>query len=340
MVETFPQEKQPPEEPEQFPPILDAWYLTGPTASGKTAVAVELARRLGAEIISLDSMAVYRGMDIGTAKPSPEERRLIPHHLVDCVDPNEEFSVAQYLQKAHELVQEIRDRGKVPLFAGGTPLYLKALLRGLFIGPAADWDLRRQLMARADREGPAALHRELAQVDPTTAARLHPQDTRRIVRALEVYLKTGRPISKLQQQFNRENPPEKCRVFVLLRTREDLRKRIAQRVAGMLESGLVDEVRKLLKQFGSLSRTARQAVGYREVLAFLEGRCRQEELADLIATHTWQLARRQLIWFRSLRECRFVPVGPFDAPEEIAERILALAAGDGPSLRESSSKPL
>lgn len=312
-------------QPEQFPPLLDAWYLTGPTASGKTAVALQLALRLDAEIISLDSMAIYRGMDIGTAKPTAEERRLVPHHLVDCVDPNQDFSVAQYLQEAHRIVREIRGRGKLPLFAGGTPLYLKALLRGLFIGPAADWELRRELMARAELEGPAALHRQLAEVDPATAARLHPQDTRRIVRALEVYIKTGRPMSHFQQQFHRENPAEKCRVFVLLRSREDLRKRIALRTSAMLKAGLVEEVKGLLKRFGSLSRTARQAVGYREVLDLLEGRTSEEDLPRLIEIHTWQLARRQLMWFRSLRECRFVRVEPGDRPEEIADRILELA---------------
>ncbi len=322
---------RPLEEPEQYPPILDAWYVVGPTASGKTAVGVELARRIGAEIISLDSMAVYRGMDIGTAKPTPEERQLVQHHLVDMIEPVAEFSVAQYLQAAHQAVGDIRNRGKAALFVGGTPLYLKALLRGLFVGPAADWALRQRLEAEVKAHGSEYLHRRLAEVDPQTAARLHPRDARRIIRALEVFLKVGRPISELQQQFDRENPPENCQVFVLVRSREDLRQRIRVRVTSMMREGLVEEVARLLERFGTLGKTARQAVGYREVLDYLEGRCSLEDLPELIVRHTWQLARRQMMWFRSLRECRFVPVGPEEQPALIAERIINLAERRGGS---------
>jgi tRNA dimethylallyltransferase len=310
---------------EQFPPLEDAWYLVGPTASGKSEVGLLLARSLDAEILSLDSMAVYRGMDIGTAKPSPEQRRQIPHHLIDLVEPTEDFSIASYLQEAHRCVRQIRSAGKVALFVGGTPLYLKALLRGLFIGPAPDWELRQRLLAEASGQPPEYLHRRLAEVDPPAAARLHPHDTRRIVRALEVFLKTGQPISRLQRQFEQGRPAELCRVYVLWRSREDLRQRIRRRVAEMFRLGLIEEVQQLLHRYGKLSRTAAQALGYREVLEYLAGRYSREETEERIFRHTWQFARRQMMWFRSLSECRLVPVAPGDCPPEIVARILAQA---------------
>src|SRR5260221_572017 len=248
------------------------FYLTGPTASGKSAVGLELARRIGAEIISLDSMAVYRGMNLGTAKPSAAERTLIAHHLIDIVNPWEDFSVAQYLDRAHEAVREIQSRGRQPLFVGGTPLYLKALLRGLFSGPAADWNLRSELAEIARQEGSAGLHRRLAAVDPAAAAKLHPNDTRRLIRALEVFQRTGRPISEQQQQFNKPSTGEPPTVFVLDWQREQLLRRIDDRVEAMFAAGLVDEVRGLLATGRPLSRTAAQAVGYREVFAHLDGK--------------------------------------------------------------------
>jgi tRNA dimethylallyltransferase len=312
--------------PKEFQPLLDAWYLTGPTASGKSAVGVALARRLKAEIVSMDSMAIFRGMDIGTAKPTLAERQQVPHHLVDLLEPTEDFSIAQYLQAAHQVATEIRSRGRVVLFAGGTPLYLKALLRGLFIGPAADWVLRKKLSEEAEGKPPDYLHRRLAEVDPVAASKLHPHDTRRIIRALEVYLKTGQPISSLQRQFEQWRAAEDCRVFVLWRSRDDLRRRISERVAAMFEAGLVEEVKALLARYGRLSRTASQALGYREVLEYLEGRRTLAETQLAVQRHTWQFARRQMMWFRSLSECRFVPVGPEDSPEQTVEQILRMAS--------------
>ncbi len=238
------------------PPLAShAWFLTGPTASGKTAVGIELARRIDAEIISLDSMALYRRMDIGTAKPTPEERRAVPHHLIDILEPSEEFSVAQYLQAAEKCAGEIASRGKRVLFVGGTALYLKAILRGLFSGPPADWKLRRELEEIARVEGPGALHRRLQQVDTAAAAKLHPNDIRRVIRALEVHQATGRPISSLQQEFERGRPVQECRVFVLDWPRDKLDERIRRRVDQMFAAGLVEEVRRLMAA-GSLSRTA------------------------------------------------------------------------------------
>jgi len=306
-----------------FTPLLDCWYLTGPTASGKTQVGLELARRLGAEIISLDSMALYRGMDIGTAKPTAEERQTVPHHLVDILEPHEDYSLAQYLEAAWQAVHEIRQRGREVLFVGGTPLYLKGLLRGVFQGPPADGELREALQQESHRREPGYLHKKLAEVDPATAAWVHPNDTRRLIRALEVYEKTGRPISHWQQQFQTGRPAETCRVFVLDWPRDQLHARIDRRVEQMFAAGLVDETRQLLARPIPLSKTAAQALGYREVIEHLQGVRALAETIDLVKIHTRQFAKRQGTWFRSLSECRFLPPSEGCDPGEVAERIEA-----------------
>ena len=315
------------------PLATHAWFLTGPTASGKTAVGIELARLIDAEIISLDSMALYRGMDIGTAKPSPQERRAAPHHLIDVLEPSEEFSVAQYLQAAGEVARVITSRGKQVLFVGGTALYLKAILRGLFSGPPADWKLRRELEEIARVEGPESLHRRLAEVDSVAAAKLHANDVRRVIRALEVHHSTGQPISSLQQQFARGRPASECRLFVLDWPREQLDERIRRRVDEMFAAGLVEEVRRLQAALhGELSRTASQAVGYREVLDHLQGQRELTDTAEIVKLRTRQFAKRQLTWFRSLSECRWVSVcEPLDAAD-VARRI----AEEGSRLQNAS----
>ena len=311
----------------EVPPIRDAWFLTGPTASGKSAVGVELARRLGGEIVCLDSMTIYQRMDVGTAKPSPAARASVPHHLVDTVPPSEAYSLAQYVDRATAAVEAIRKRGRVPLFVGGTPLYLKALLRGIFEGPAADWELRETLATEARRLGTATLHARLEAVDPAAAERLHPNDTRRVIRALEVHARTGQPISQYQKQFDAAAADTSNRVYVLDWPREELRARIDKRVAAMIEEGLVDEVRGLVADFPNLSQTARQAVGYREIMEYLEGEATLGEAVARIKSRTWRLARRQGTWFRSLSECRFVKVeGTLDVSRVVRE-ILA-SAGD------------
>jgi tRNA dimethylallyltransferase len=290
----------------QFKPLLDCWYLTGPTAAGKSAAGVELALHIGAEIVSLDSMALYRHMDIGTAKPSDQERRRVPHHLIDVIDPHEEYSLAQYIEAAHRCVEDITGRGNEVLFVGGTPLYLKGLLRGIFQGPAADWAFRRQLQQQAQRQDPLWLHQQLQEVDPAAASRLHPNDIRRLIRALEIFHLTGRPISEFQKQFDVAAPADRCRVFVLDWPRDELHSRIDRRVSEMFENGLIGEVRALLADPQPPGKTARQAVGYREVIEHLEGRRTLPQTVELVQLHTRQLAKRQYTWFRSLGECRFV----------------------------------
>jgi tRNA dimethylallyltransferase len=305
----------------QFQPLLDCWYLTGPTAAGKSAAGVELALRIGAEIVSMDSMALYRHMDIGTAKPSDQERRRVPHHLIDVIDPHEEYSLAQYIEAAHRCVEDITGRGKKVLFVGGTPLYLKGLLRGIFQGPAADWTFRRQIQLEAQQQEPLWLHGRLQEIDPAAAARLHPNDTRRLIRALEIFHLTGRPISEFQKQFDIGATAERCRVFVLDWPREELRARIDRRVNEMFENGLVGEVRALLADAKPPGKTARQAVGYRDVIEHLEGRRTLAETVELVQLHTRQLAKRQYTWFRSLGECRFVSVSGDLDPGEVVRII-------------------
>jgi tRNA dimethylallyltransferase len=316
-----------------MPIARDSWFLTGPTASGKSAVGIELARQIGAEIISLDSMALYRGMDIGTAKPTADERQLIPHHLIDTLDPSEEFSVAQYLEATTTAADEIVSRGKQVLFVGGTPLYLKALLRGLFSGPPADWRLRRELEESARLEGPRALHGRLAKIDPAAAAKLHPNDLRRIIRALEVHEVTGQPISGFQRQFAQGRTADQCKVFVLDWPRDTLENRIRQRVDAMFAAGLAEEVTRIAAgPSGGLSRTASQALGYREVLEYLDGQRGLAATLELVKLRTRQFAKRQLTWFRSLSECRWVAVSePFE-PTEIARRIAAMAVASQSNL--------
>ena len=307
------------------PPILQqCWFLAGPTAVGKTAVGIALAPRIGAEIIALDSMTLYRGMDIGTAKPSTGERDAVPHHLLDVLDPHEDFSVGQYLEMADRTCREILARERVPLFVGGTGLYLRALLRGIFEGPAADWEFRRKLEAECRDCGPASLHERLQQVDPLAAERLPAADVRRVVRALEIHHLTGRPASEQQQQAPLapdERPPH---VYWLHPPRDWLRDRIDRRVREMFAAGLVDEVRQLAAAPGGMGRTARQGLGYKEVLEHLAGECTVEEAIDQLQRRTRQFAKRQHTWFRNLVECREIAITGEETPEQVAETIVRL----------------
>jgi len=308
-----------------YPPLRNCWYLAGPTASGKTGVGLELAERIGGEIISLDSMAVYLGMDVGTAKPTIEQRGRVTHHMIDVVSPDQEFSLSQFIDASHRVVREIAERKREAIFVGGTPLYLKALLRGVVPGPPADWEFRKQIEEELAEVGIEALHERLQQVDPLAAAKLHPNDKRRIIRALEVYKATGKPISHEQVQFD-DTPREKCRVFVLSWPREELHARIDARVERMFAHGLVDEVKGLLEKYGTLSRTALQAVGYREIAEYLRGAEELDATIELVKTRTRQFARRQLTWFRSLDECRWVELQPDQQPAEVAATIQKMAA--------------
>jgi tRNA dimethylallyltransferase len=300
---------------------LACWYLTGATASGKTGVSRELAERLDAEIISLDSMAIYRGMDVGTAKPSPEQQAGIPHHLIDIVDPPDPFSVSQYREAALVAIDRIRGKGKQVLFVGGTALYLKALLRGMFKGPPADWEFRNAIEAEVAKMGDEFLHKRLQMIDPVSAHQLHPNDHRRIIRALEVYKKTGKPISHWQMQFEEGTPADQCRVFTLRHSRPILHQRIEERVARMFAAGLVDEVRGLLKRWDSIGKTAAQAVGYREVIDHIENKVGLDETFERVRVRTRRFARHQETWFRGLSECQIIDLDSEFDPAVTAEQI-------------------
>jgi len=302
-------------------PIL---IITGPTASGKERLALAVAEHLGGEIVSADSMKVYRGLDVGTAKPSAEARRAVPHHLLDVADPGETFSAARWLALAEAAIADIRARRRVPVVSGGTPFYLKALLEGLFEGPAADADLRRRLRAEADARGSGYLHARLARVDPEAAGRIHPNDLRRIVRALEVHEKTGRPISDLQRQWGARRGEWRPLVVAIRRGRDDLTRRITDRARRMLAAGLVDEVRGLLRQYGRLAKGPRQALGYAEVLAYLAGDLAEDDLLEAIVAHTRQFARRQVSWLRRFEGVTWLGADPDTPTDGLADRVVAL----------------
>ena len=303
----------------------NCWFLTGPTASGKTSIGVQLAKALNAEIISMDSMALYRGMNLGTAKPSAEEIAGVPHHLLDIRDPTEEFSVADYLEAVRSVVLEIRERNHPVLFVGGTPLYLKALLRGMNQGPPPNAKLRKELRIGLEQNSVHWLHEQLQRVDPITAARLHPNDTKRIIRALEVYRISGTPISQSQGTFAQSLPAEQCQVFVLNPLRVKLHQRIETRTEQMFAQGLVQEVRELLGKYGSLGKTAGQAVGYREVLVYLAGNSELTETIQQVKTSTRRLAKRQCTWFRSLGECRFISLSEQSDKSKVVQSMLQMA---------------
>lgn len=271
-------------------------FLVGATAVGKTQTALELAERLDFEIVSMDSMLVYRGMDVGTAKPSPEERARVPHHGIDLVDPPERYDVKSYLADCAQALTEIRARGRRALFCGGTGFYLKALAHGLFEGPPADLELRAELSARYDAEGPEATFAELARVDPVLAGRLHPNDKKRVLRGLEVHRQTGRALSELQAEWKRPLPPH--RIVGLERPTEELDRRIDSRVELMLDAGWIDEVQRIEATTG-FGVTSGAALGYPEVRAHLAGELERSELAPTIAQKTRRFARKQATWLRS-----------------------------------------
>lgn len=279
--------------------------VTGPTAAGKTALALALAERLGGEILSMDSMAVYRRMDIGTAKPDAAERARVPHHLIDLVEPSETFDTARWCEHAERALASVRARGRVPIVVGGTPLYLMAFFKGMMEGPAADPELRERLAAR-EAESPGALHEELSRRDPAAALRIHRRDQKRLVRALEVLELTGRPISEQQDHFERQGFRRPCRIAAISWPRDDLHVRVKQRTEAMLDRGLLDEVRAIERD-GGFSATAGAAIGYAECLDFLRGRYKdREELRNRIRRSTHRLIRRQLTWLRRLASVRWL----------------------------------
>ncbi|MCY3021973.1 MAG: tRNA (adenosine(37)-N6)-dimethylallyltransferase MiaA [Planctomycetota bacterium] len=301
--------------------------LCGPTACGKSAVVLYLAQKLGAEVLSIDSMKIYRGLDIGTAKPAPGVLARTAHHLISIREPWESFSVAEFLRAAEAVIADCAAR-RVPLIGdGGTALYLKALSEGLFAGPGRDMKLRAALEAEAAESGVPKLHERLAKIDPDAARKILPSDLRRTVRALEVHVLTGVPISRWQSQWGMPRSDLDVRLACLRLPRAVLYERIDRRVDAMLAAGWLDECRRLLALPHPLSREALQALGYSTLFKHLRGEMSFEAARERICFDTHHFARRQLGWFRRLPKLAFVDVAPDEIPDRIAERVLAAWEG-------------
>ncbi|MGB8371181.1 MAG: tRNA (adenosine(37)-N6)-dimethylallyltransferase MiaA [Limisphaerales bacterium] len=301
-------------------------FIAGPTAVGKSEIALRLAGQLGGEIISADSMQVYRGLDIGTAKPSPADRARVPHHLIDILDLTESFDAAQFARLAHRTVAEIQSRGRAPILCGGTGLYFKAFLEGLGEAPSADAKLRAELEAAPLEK----LLAELRERDPAAYEKIDRQNPRRIIRAVEVIRLTGKPFSKQRADWNvlpasspeglKLEVPARCRnhVFCLTRHPADLHARINARVDAIFARGLVDETRELLKHGLAQNKTAMQAIGYRQVVEHLRGERSLPETIELVKTRTRQFAKRQLTWFRAQKNLEWIELKPDESLEKVA----------------------
>jgi tRNA dimethylallyltransferase len=295
--------------------------LTGCTACGKSAVGLELARRMGAEIVSVDSMKIYRRMNIGTAKPSPEVRSEVPHHLIDVVEPSEAFSLGRFMEAADRAIRDIAGRGVPVIAEGGTMMYVRGLISGVFEGPASDPAYRAVLRERRAREGTAVLHAELSRVDPVSAGRIHPNDFKRIERALEVYHVSGTPISTLQTQWGAAGGPYDCRVVALQRPVPETNRRINRRVKQMVAEGLVEEVKSLLAEPAGLSDQAAQAVGYAEIIDHFKGRWPLDHALERIKINTRRLGKHQRTWMRRMPGITYIDVAPDDTLENVADRV-------------------
>jgi tRNA dimethylallyltransferase len=302
--------------------------ILGCTASGKGALGRALATELGGEIVSVDSMKVYRGMDIGTAKPTAEQRAVVPHHLIDVADPWESFSAARFVELADQAITEIHARDRPAIVVGGTVLYFRCFYAGMFTGPSADQAFRAEIRARAARDGVDALHAELMRVDPAAAARIHRNDLRRIERALEVYRLTGRPISELQQQWDGasiRHPEWDWRLLGLRRERQAASHRINERVRRMFAAGLVEEARRIWTDPHGISEQARRAVGYAELFDHFAGGMSLQEAFERIKINSRRLGKQQRTWLKRLNDVRWIDVEEDDDIALTLSRAMGLA---------------
>lgn len=295
--------------------------IVGPTATGKTEVGVELALRLNGEIVSADSMLVYKGMDIGTAKPTIEERRGVPHHLIDMIMPYEEFNVAIYQRETEKVIEEIYNRNKLPIIVGGTGLYVRSVIDDYnFNTPSRDKQLRQYLKEMELKRGKIWLHQQLEEIDPAAAKKIHPNNVRRVVRALEICKLTGKRFSDLQQA-NYQNTKYDAAIFGLIYPREVLYQRINLRVDKMIATGLVEEVKSLIQTGIKRSNTAMQGLGYKEIAAYLDGESSLEEAVELLKRGTRRLAKRQMTWFRRDPRINWLDRHDIDMSQVIKEII-------------------
>ncbi len=299
-------------------PIL---IIAGPTAVGKTDASILLAQEWRAEIVSADSMQIYRGMDIGTAKPTPEQRKLVYHHLIDVVDPAQPYSVGDYLRDARTAIDAILSSGSAPIVVGGTGLYIRALMRGLFHGPPADLDLREKLLRQEAENGEGTLYSELVRRDPEAAVKIHPNDLRRTVRALEVFHLRDRKLSALQQEHGFRERTHDFRLVFLARSRSELYRRIETRVDRMLADGLEHEVKMLMLKGYNRDLVSMQAIGYQHFIDYFSGKAGYEETVELLKRDTKRFAKRQFTWFRREPDARWVDITGLQDAGDIAQRI-------------------
>lgn len=295
--------------------------ISGPTAVGKTDASILLAQELGGEIVSADSMQIYRGMDIGTAKPTPKQRRLVYHHMIDIVDPCQAYSVGDYYRDARGVIRAILSSGGIPIVVGGTGLYIRALMRGLFHGPPASIDIRERLLKKEAEQGDGTLYRELVEVDPEAAIKIHPNDLRRTIRALEVYYLRDRTISDFQREHGFRDEIFSFRLLFLFRDRRELYRRIEQRVDLMVEQGLEAEVASLMEKGYDQNLPAMQGLGYKHFMDYLSGRLTKEEAINLLKRDTKRYAKRQFTWFRREPQALWLDITGLSSAEQIAAVI-------------------
>jgi tRNA dimethylallyltransferase len=298
--------------------------ILGVTASGKGRLAFELAESIGAEIISIDSMKVYRRMDIGTAKPPKEARQHVKYHLIDIIEPSDSFSVGAFINAASDAIEQINNRNSKIVAVGGTALYIKSLLYGLFDGAGTDEHIRTKLRERIEADGLAELHRELTKIDPAAAERINPNDAKRIVRALEVYQLTGKPISHFQKQWQQHQIKHNWTIIGIRREKADASSRINKRVKKMISAGLVDEVKSLLDEEKPMSKQARYAIGYAEIIEHLSGRKNLEDSIELIKINTRRLAKGQRTWFKTFQDVHWLDVAEDETPEQTLDQTKKL----------------
>jgi len=302
---------------QNYKPMNKVIILLGPTGVGKTEASLLLAKALDTEIISADSMQIYRGMDIGTAKPSKEQREEVKHHMIDIADPSDSYSVGRYVEDVKPIIERLHGRGKIPIVVGGTGLYIKAMTRGIFSGPSADWKLREELTA-LEEEQRGSLYTYLQELDPEAASKIMPADTRRIIRAIEVCLKTKQGMSEVQQKLTQPLPYEFIKIG-LTRDRKELYRMIEERVDKMIESGFVDEVKKVIEKLNKSNSpihpfSSMQAIGYKEIGMYLAGEVPLEEAVRLIKRNTKRYAKRQFTWFKKEADIRWVDItGVYDS---------------------------
>jgi tRNA dimethylallyltransferase len=276
---------------------LTVIFIIGPTAIGKTDFSIKLAKRVRGEIISADSMQAYRGMRILSQAPTSREKKTVRHHLVEFLDPRKEYSVASFRDKANRLIASMIDRKKTPIVAGGSGLYMKVLIDGLFPSPPADMKYRRSLARYIAKDGSAKLHKKLAAIDPVAASKIHPNDARRIIRALELYHSTGRTMTELKAQTHGLKDQYNIKIIGLMRPRNDIYKRIEDRIDRMFDENIVGEVKRLRKK--RLSKTAKAVLGYKEIVGYLDGEYDIENARSLMKINTRHFAKRQMTWFRA-----------------------------------------